>query len=98
MSCCFHVPYTSFRFYLGIELHQRNYRYLINPSQNTCSEPLFLLVIVESTLTNAMERDYFRQRWKREQHRGHQIRTVFSIAQTDLKGSQELLELEQRRY
>ena len=67
-------------------------------TDNVCSEPVFLLVIVESTTYNAMERDYFRRRWKVEQIDGHRVATVFITANSGIQQTYELLRAEYQRY
>ena len=67
-------------------------------TDNVCSEPVFLLVIIESTTYNAMERDYFRRRWKVDQIDGHRVATVFITANSGIQQTYELLRAEYKRY
>ena len=72
--------------------------YLLCYTDNVCSEPVFLLVIIESTTYNAMERDYFRSRWKVDQIDGHSVATVFITANSGIQQTYELLRAEYKRY
>ncbi|XP_067949450.1 beta-1,3-galactosyltransferase 5-like [Watersipora subatra] len=82
----------------GKHLHTQNFNYTLNPASTACRNPVFLLVIVESSTYNAMERNYFRTRWKMNEYNKKKIATVFATAQSEIKGAQELLLWENKRH
>ena len=61
----------------GSQLHTQKFQYILNPAAHVCNDPVYLLVIVTSTTHNAMDRNYFRSRWKTEKYKDKTIATVF---------------------